>query len=227
MVDQPVPAPRHAVVARLARLVGAGRLVELLLDPPAVDLGRPLAAEVVAPALQHGEGEGPVARRGHGREVLLAQLVLEGLGGRGHDDLATREHGRHHVGQRLAGAGAGLDHQVPPAVDGPAHGLGHLELARPLLPAAGQGGGDPGQGGGDVLVAHSGEPTRGVRPGRRRRAVVAQAKRAARVPGGWPTPGTASGFSTHTSHSRPSGSRKKMLSMGPKSVTKSSAAPAP
>jgi hypothetical protein len=46
------------------------------------------------------------------------------------------------------------------------------------------------------------------------------AYRAAGVPGGLCTPGTASGFSTHTSPSRPSGSRKKTLSTGPKSVTK-------
>ena len=51
------------------------------------------------------------------------------------------------------------------------------------------------------------------------------AYRAAGVPGGLCAPGTASGFWMHTSPSRPSGSRKKTLRTGPKSVTKWSLAP--
>ncbi|GAA5023384.1 hypothetical protein GCM10023258_14660 [Terrabacter aeriphilus] len=39
---------------------------------------------------------------------------------------------RHEVGERLAGAGAGLDEQVLARVDRVRHGVGHLHLTGPL-----------------------------------------------------------------------------------------------
>jgi hypothetical protein len=98
------------------------------LDAPPTDLGRPLPAQGIAAALQDGEGERRAEEVGQERQVLLAQLVLEGLGRRGHHHRAAREHRRHQIGQRLAGARPGLDDQVAIGLDGPGHGPGHGQL---------------------------------------------------------------------------------------------------
>jgi hypothetical protein len=78
-------------------------------------------------------------------QVLGGQLVLEGLGGGGHHHPAARPDGGEQVGERLARPRARLDHQVALLVDGPGHGLGHGQLAGPVLAAAGQGVGHGGQ----------------------------------------------------------------------------------
>ena len=123
-------------------LGGREQVLQLELAPRRIaHLSDPLEAEVVAPSLQHGPRERCVQVGGQEREVLGGQLVLEGLGGGGDHRGAAGEHGGHQVGQRLAGAGAGLHHQVPAALDGPRHGLGHVGLARAGL-AVGEGGGD-------------------------------------------------------------------------------------
>ena len=79
-----------------------------------VDLAESLQAEVVAAPLQHG----PVERRRQvlveEREILGGELVLQRLGGGGDDDALRRQHERHQVGERLAGARAGLNDRVPP-----------------------------------------------------------------------------------------------------------------
>ncbi len=54
-----------------------------------------LAAQVVRPALEHGEGEGPVEVLLDEGQVLVGQLVLEGFGGRGDDRLAAAQHQGH------------------------------------------------------------------------------------------------------------------------------------
>ena len=73
----------------------------------AVGLGRRLPAEVVAATLEDGPGQPrPQPGRGQGGQVLARQLVLQGLGGGGDDDLARlpggAEQGPHQVGPRLA-----------------------------------------------------------------------------------------------------------------------------
>ena len=69
------------------------------------------------------------------RDVALDELVLE-REGRGRDhDAAVVEQRRHEVGERLAGAGAGLDDEVAPLAERVADRLGHRDLARPLLAA--------------------------------------------------------------------------------------------
>ena len=45
-------------------------------------------------------------------DVLEEELLLEVLGAGGDDDAAARQDGGHQVGQRLAGAGAGLGDEV-------------------------------------------------------------------------------------------------------------------
>ncbi len=97
-------------------------------------------AHVVATALDEGvRGTAPEDRSegvGDARHVAVDDLCLQGER-RGRDDgrLARLEgvgDRRHEVGERLAGAGAGLDEQVLPVVDRVRDGLGHLDLARPL-----------------------------------------------------------------------------------------------
>ncbi len=92
------------------------------------DLAGPLAAQVVVAALEHGEGERSRQPLGHRRQVLVRQLVLQRLGRRRHHHLAPRDDGRYQVGKGFSRAGARLNHQVAPGVDGPGHRTGHLEL---------------------------------------------------------------------------------------------------
>ena len=148
-------------VRRVGRPGGQGELAGR-----AADLGHPLAADVVAPSLQHGEGQirhrWPPATSG---QILVGQLVLEGLGGRGHHHPFAGQGGGHQVGERLAGAGAGLDDQMAPAGHRSGHRDGHLDLARTGLAAPGQAGGHPRQGGGRPRRASADTTGRFRRPG--------------------------------------------------------------
>ena len=96
-----------------------------------------LQADVVATALRQRVRRGPAQDRGQGlhqaRQVLVDELGLQCLGGGGHHDpLAGRERG-HQVGQRLAGAGAGLHEQVLARSQRGGDRLDHVPLAGPLL----------------------------------------------------------------------------------------------
>ena len=107
------------------------------LDPARAHLGHPLAADVVAPPLQHGEVQRrrqPEARLDLG-QVLLRQLVLQRLGRRGHDDLLAAERGRDEVGERLAGPRPGLHDEVGARGHRLGHGAAHLLLLGPVLAA--------------------------------------------------------------------------------------------
>ena len=98
---------------------------------PAVEqLVEALHAQVVRPALQQRPLEAVAQVPLEERQVLAGQLVLQRLGGGGHDGGALREDRRHEVGERLARAGAGLHGDVLALGDPEAHGLGHLPLAR-------------------------------------------------------------------------------------------------
>ena len=98
-----------------------------------------MEAGVVGPPLEHGVVRLHVLvvldRLDQPRDVALDQLVLEGEGRGGHHDPVLVEQRRHEVGQRLSGAGAGLDEQVLLVSKGAGHRLGHLDLAGPLLTA--------------------------------------------------------------------------------------------
>src|ERR1017187_1084957 len=61
-------------------------------------------------------------------DVLEKELLLQGLGPRGDDDALAGEQGGHQVGERLAGAGAGLHDQVAFVGEGTFDGFGHLHL---------------------------------------------------------------------------------------------------
>ena len=73
-------------------------------------------------------------------DVLVDELFLQADGVRGDDDLAFLaggggEDGGDEVGEGLADAGAGLDHEVVALGDGVGDGVGHVELLRPRLVA--------------------------------------------------------------------------------------------
>ena len=100
-------------------------------------------AHVVAAPLDEGVRRTPPEDRGErvgdARHVAVDDLCLQGERRRRDDRRLARlegvGHRGHEVGERLAGAGAGLDEQVLALVDGVGDGLGHLDLAGPLGPA--------------------------------------------------------------------------------------------
>ena len=136
----------HPVEGELLRALLAGR----------GQLGEALHADVVGATLEHRPGEGDVEVSFQEGEVLARQLVLERLGGGGDDGVATRQDGRHEVGERLARAGAGLHRHMLAFGDALADGGGHLLLPLAHLTAAGQLGHHPLESGGDG-VRHPGD----------------------------------------------------------------------
>ncbi len=128
--------PRPLVALRLVR-PARSRVAELRLDPTRPHLGHPLAADVVAPPLQDGEvqRDGEAEPRLDRRQVLLGELVLQRLGGGGDDHLPAAERRRDEVGQRLAGAGTGLDDEVCPRHQRLGHRPAHLLLLGAVLTA--------------------------------------------------------------------------------------------
>jgi hypothetical protein len=182
---------------------GSGRVEEGVLR---LLLGRavqPGQAEVVVPALQHGEGRAAAEQRlhrvGQPGQVVLDQLGLQGQGGRGDHHRPVHGQRRGQVGQRLAGARAGLHQQVLAGGDALLDRLGHLLLAGTggaagdradrrgeQVPAAGPGApallSDGGTGGGAERGHRATVPAvpDTARPGRARRA-------AAQVAPGYPS----------------------------------------
>ena len=95
-------------------------------------------AEVIAAPLHQRDLERFREHRLQKGNVLLNQLFLQVDRVGGNDDAIVffaedRLDGRHEVGERLADAGAGLDQQMPFAVDGVGDGVGHLHLLGPAL----------------------------------------------------------------------------------------------
>ena len=88
-----------------------------------------LAAGVVVAALHVADLQGPREMLLQERDVLEEELLLQVLGAGGdHDALAGEQRGDQ-VGERLAGAGAGLDDQVALIGERRFHGLRHFHLA--------------------------------------------------------------------------------------------------
>ena len=87
-----------------------------------------VGADVVGPALQQRDLDRRLQRVADHWQVLVEQLVLQGLGAGRHDHLAARLQRRHQVGERLARAGAGLGNEHRLAVDGGGDALGHFKL---------------------------------------------------------------------------------------------------
>ena len=91
----------------------------------------PVLAQVVGTTLEQRDLDRPAERLAHERQVAVVELVLQRPGSRRHDDPAPRVERGHEVGERLARAGAGLDHQRGAKVERLGHGIGHGELLAP------------------------------------------------------------------------------------------------
>ena len=108
----------------------------------AAHLAEALQTHVVAAPLQHGPVEVHAEVLGQEREVLGGELVLQRLGGRCDHDTSIGFDRRDEVGERLAGAGAGLHHQMPLAGNGVGDERRHLPLPDAVLGVV-EGRGDP------------------------------------------------------------------------------------
>ena len=109
-------------------------------------------AQVVGSPLEQGHANGQTQHLDQARDVARKQLVLQRLGGRGHQRPLAAEQDRHQVRIGFAGARARLHHQLAAVLHRAAHGHGHVGLALAGLkarhrvrqhPGAGQGFGDP------------------------------------------------------------------------------------
>ncbi len=141
----PVAQPQQ-VLAQLAGGRGGLELVEQsLLLVLRHALVQAVQAQIVRPALEHGELRAAAQQRVQGvdgaRQVPLDELALEGEGGGGHDHSLPVGEGGHEIAEGLSGAGAGLDQQMRAVVDRVRDGLGHGHLAGALRTADGGDGG--------------------------------------------------------------------------------------
>ena len=134
-------------VSNLLDVVAGGstsKELELFFVVRSVEFGQPLVAEVVAAPLEHSGRHVHLETLRDARYVVGHQLALERNGGGGDDGSLTGQDRRREVGQRLAGAGSGLDKQRSLVVDGLLDHLSHGNLPRTLLPAARESLGDCG-----------------------------------------------------------------------------------
>ena len=95
-----------------------------------------MVADIVAAALEQGNGDRDAQRIAHQRQVALIELVLQRLGPGGNDHLAAGKQGGNQIGEGLAGAGPGFGEQLAARLDGERDRLGHRDLLRPR-PVAG------------------------------------------------------------------------------------------
>ncbi len=108
----------------------------------AAHLAQTLQAHVVAAPLQHRPVEVHAEVLGEERQVLGGELILQRLGRGGDHDASIGLDRGHEVGERLAGAGSGLDHQMSLAGDRVGDERRHLPLSDAVL-GIGEGRGDP------------------------------------------------------------------------------------
>ncbi len=87
-----------------------------------------VGADVIGAPLQQGDLDRRLEGIAHHRQILVEQLVLQGLGAGGDDHLAARLQRRHQIGESLARAGPRLGDENRTAVDGGGDALGHVEL---------------------------------------------------------------------------------------------------
>ena len=85
-----------------------------------------MMADVVGAALEQRDGHRCGERLAHHGQVAIEELVLQGLGAGGDDDLAAGQQRRHEVGEGFAGTRAGLDDQLLATLDGTGNRLGHF-----------------------------------------------------------------------------------------------------
>ena len=117
----------------------------------------PLETEIIRTPLENGETEGDVEVVGEEREILPGELILERFGGGGDDRRSVGQHRRDEIGERLAGAGAGLHNRMAVGFDGVGDGSRYIDLPLTALAARRQRGGDSLEGlGGEIGERHGG-----------------------------------------------------------------------
>ena len=89
-----------------------------------------MMADVVGAPLEQGDVDGNMQQSLHHGQVAVKQLVLQGARAGRHDHLAAGQQGGHQIGERLAGAGTGLDDQAVTVAHGTQHGCCHFLLSR-------------------------------------------------------------------------------------------------
>ena len=87
-----------------------------------------MEAEVVGAALHARGGKGYVEGLAQRRDVLEVDLLLEVLRAGRHEHALSAENRGNQVGERLAGAGAGLRQKHPARFELPCDGDGHVDL---------------------------------------------------------------------------------------------------
>ena len=117
----------HAVDASLRAHRACHDGLPVLLQAP--------SADVVREALHEGD-LGVQAEAAHRRDVLLDELLAEGLGGRGDHHAASALGGGHEVREGLAGARSSLDEERGAGIEGGLDGVGHAELLGARLVAS-------------------------------------------------------------------------------------------
>ena len=125
---------------QLGAIAGLGRLLPVADDVELVDLLQPvqhrlvgqvvklLAAEIIAAPFHVADAQ-LAQMLLQERNVFEEELLLQRLRAGRDDDALARANDRQQIGQRLSGAGAGFDDQVPPFLQCLLDGFGHLQLA--------------------------------------------------------------------------------------------------
>ncbi len=89
-----------------------------------------VVAHVVGAALEQRDLRGQPQRIPHRGQIAMEELILQGLGAGGDERLAAVEQRGHQIGDRLAGAGAGLGDQHCVVGDGFGDRTGQFDLLR-------------------------------------------------------------------------------------------------
>ena len=92
---------------------------------------QPVLAQVIGATLQQGGLQTDTQRVAHARQIAVVELVLQGLGARGNDRLASRQQRGDEIGECLAGASAGLGQQHVTLLEGARDGFGQALLREP------------------------------------------------------------------------------------------------
>jgi len=87
-----------------------------------------VGADVIGAPLEQRDLDRRLQDVAHHRQVLVEQLILQGLGAGGDDHLAVRLQRRHQVGESLARTGPRLGDEYRIVLDGGGDALGHLDL---------------------------------------------------------------------------------------------------
>ena len=111
----------------LARAPACGRACprRLLL---AAELLQAVGAQIVRAPLEQRDARRHADGARHQRQVLVEQLVLQRARAGGDEHALAGQQRRHQVGEGLAGAGAGLDHERRAVFERQRHAPGHRQL---------------------------------------------------------------------------------------------------